>query len=58
MVGGATLDEMVDFDLEDTELLEEIALVADLMVAASLSPGQLEQGTIDAILNREARARR
>jgi hypothetical protein len=58
MVGGATLDELADFDLEDTVLLEEIALVADLMVAASLSPGPLEQGTIDAILNREARARR
>ncbi|HSE70854.1 MAG TPA: hypothetical protein VLA97_08860 [Nocardioidaceae bacterium] len=52
------MEELAGFDLEDTVLLEEIALVADLMVAASLSPGPLEQGTIDAILNREARARR
>jgi uncharacterized Fe-S center protein len=32
------------------ELEREIALVADLMVVASESPGALDQGTIDKVL--------
>lgn len=36
--------------LEDTALLSEIELLTDLIIAATHSPGMLDQTTIDAAL--------
>jgi hypothetical protein len=41
-----------DVELQDPEILEEIRLVAELMVAASESPKRLSQAVIDNILDR------
>lgn len=41
----------LDRDLQDDELIGEIQLVAELMVAAAQSPTALSQDTIDAILD-------
>lgn len=40
----------LDVDLDDSDLISEIALLTDLMVAASESPGPLDLSAIDAAL--------
>ncbi|HEX6516806.1 MAG TPA: hypothetical protein VF049_14640 [Nocardioidaceae bacterium] len=39
-----------DVELQDAELVDEIRLIGELMVAASESPRPLSQADIDAIL--------
>jgi hypothetical protein len=44
------MTDALDLDLQDAELIDEIHLVADLMVAAAQSPRPLSAAEIDAIL--------
>ena len=44
------MTDALDLDLQDRELIDEIHLVADLMVAAAQSPCRLSDTQIDAIL--------
>lgn len=44
------MNDALNVDLQDRELEREIALVADLMVVASETPGALDQETIDKVL--------
>jgi hypothetical protein len=44
------MTDALDVELYDPELIAEIRLVADLMVAASDSEGPLAQGLVDRIL--------
>jgi hypothetical protein len=44
------MNDPLDVDLEDAEQIAEIALVADLMVAASESPDNLDSVIIDKLL--------
>ena len=45
------MTDALDMDLQDGELIGEIRLVAELMVAAAQSPTALSQDVIDAILD-------
>jgi hypothetical protein len=45
------MTDALDMDLQDGELIGEIRLVAELMVAAAQSPTALSQDAIDAILD-------
>jgi hypothetical protein len=47
------MDDALDVELHDTELIDEIRLVTELMVVASLAPGELEQDVIDDALGVE-----
>lgn len=44
------MNDLCEFDLEDTDLRAEIDLVAELMIAAAGSDDALDQQTIDAVL--------
>lgn len=44
------MKDCLDFEVVDLEALSEIRLTADLMIAASESPGRLSQNTIDCVL--------
>ena len=44
------MNDALDIDLDDGDLTEEIALVAELMVAAAESPGHLDQARVDLLL--------
>ena len=44
------MNDALDLDLQDVDLIDEIHLVADLMVAAAQSPHCLSQDEVDAIL--------
>jgi hypothetical protein len=44
------MNDALDIDLDDSDLHEEIALVAELMVAAAESPGHLDQARVDLLL--------
>lgn len=44
------MTDALDLDLHDLELLDEITLVADLMVAAAESASRLAPAAIDAVL--------
>ena len=44
------MNDALDIDLDDGDLHEEIALVAELMVAAAESPGHLDQARVDLLL--------
>ena len=44
------MNDRLDVDLEDDQLMAEIDLVTELMIAAAESSGHLEQASIDAIL--------
>ena len=44
------MDDERDIALRDPELIEEIRLVTELLVVASLAPGDLEQSVIDDVL--------
>lgn len=45
------MTDALDTDLQDDDLIGEIRLVAELMVAAAQSPTALSQAAIDAILD-------
>jgi hypothetical protein len=47
-----TVNDALDVDLQDPELVSEILLVSELMVAASASSEPLSQAAIDDILRR------
>lgn len=49
------MTDELDVDLQDPELIAEILLVGDLMVAASESSTALSQDVIDHILSRPIR---
>ncbi len=49
------MDDMLDAELLDGELGDEIRLVTELMVVASMAPGALEQGVIDYALGVQPR---
>jgi hypothetical protein len=40
----------LDVELHDTELVDEIRLVTELIVVATMAPGDLEQKVIDDVL--------
>ena len=44
------LDDRLDVQPHDAEVLEEIELTSNLMIAATEAPGPLPQDTIDTIL--------
>jgi hypothetical protein len=44
------MDDPRQVELHDTQLVDEIRLVTELMVVASLAPGELEQQVIDDVL--------
>lgn len=44
------MNDQLEVNLEDRQLMDEINLVADLMIAAVDAPGDLEQNSIDRIL--------
>jgi hypothetical protein len=44
------MTDALDLDLQDADLIDEIHLVADLMIAAAQSPHPLSEAEIDAIL--------
>jgi hypothetical protein len=39
--------DALDVDLQDHDTIDEIRLVTELMVVASMAPGELEQRVID-----------
>jgi len=43
----------LDVELQDDEAIDEIRLVTELMVVASMAPGELEQDVIDDALGVE-----
>ncbi len=45
----------MDVDLDDSELLSEINLLADVMAAALESPDELDERAIDSVLDIEVR---
>lgn len=47
------MDDALDVELHDAELIDEIRLVTELMVVASMAPGGLEQEVIDEALGVE-----
>jgi hypothetical protein len=47
------MDDALDVELHDAELIDEIRLVTELMVVASMAPGELEQDVIDDALGVE-----
>lgn len=49
------MDDQLDVPLEDTELLTEVELTTNLMIAASAAAGHLTQEQIDRILGVEPR---
>jgi hypothetical protein len=55
-IRGADVTDELDVDLNDPELIAEIILVTDLMVAGSESAGALSQTTIDTLLTTSAAA--
>jgi hypothetical protein len=44
------MDEALDVQLNDQVLVDEIHLVTELIVVATLAPGGLEQDVIDEVL--------
>jgi len=48
--------DALDVDLQDHETIDEIRLVTELMVVASMAPGELEQSVIDDALGVAASA--
>jgi hypothetical protein len=45
-----SMSDQLDVDLQDSETVDEIRLVTELMVVASMAPGDLEQHVIDGAL--------
>lgn len=55
--GGVALDDRLDVQPHDADVLEEIELTSDLMIAASEAAGPLPQDMIDMILGVPAQSR-
>jgi hypothetical protein len=51
------MDDRLDVQPHDEDVLEEIELISNLMIAASEANGPLPQSTIDAILGVPAQRR-
>jgi hypothetical protein len=51
------VDDRLDVQPHDEEVLEEIELISNLMIAASETPGPLPQSMIDSILGIPAQRR-
>ncbi len=47
------MDDVIDVVLHDEETVREMRLVTELMVVASLAPGQLDTDVIDGALGLE-----
>jgi hypothetical protein len=47
------MDNALDVELHDDQLVDEIRLVTELMVVATMAPGDLEQDVIDRALGVE-----
>lgn len=47
------MNDVVDVGLHDEEAVDEIRLVTELMVVASVAPGDLDQDVIDGALGLE-----
>jgi hypothetical protein len=45
--GERVESDALDVELQDHEAIDEIRLVTELMVVASMAPGELEQDVID-----------
>jgi hypothetical protein len=45
--GERVESDALDVELQDDEAIDEIRLVTELMVVASMAPGELEQDVID-----------
>jgi hypothetical protein len=48
--GRDDMDDALDVELHDQQLIDEIRLVTELIVVASMAPGELEQTVIDDVL--------
>jgi hypothetical protein len=44
------MDDPLDVQLHDPQLIDEIHLVTELIVVATMAPGELEQQVIDDVL--------
>ena len=44
------MSDALDVDLRDDQMVDEIRLVTELMVIASMTPGELDQDVIDQAL--------
>jgi hypothetical protein len=44
------MSDALDVDLRDDQMVDEIRLVTELMVIASMNPGELDQDVIDQAL--------
>ena len=44
------MTDALDVELQDEEAIDEIRLVTELMVVASMAPDELEQDVIDEVL--------
>ncbi len=44
------MSDALDTDLRDDQMVDEIRLVTELMVIASMTPGELDQDVIDGAL--------
>jgi hypothetical protein len=44
------MSDALDVDLRDDQMVDEIRLVTELMVIASMNPGELDQDVIDEAL--------
>jgi hypothetical protein len=49
------MTDALDVELHDQDTLDEIRLVTELMVVASMAPGELEEGVVDEALGLPAR---
>ncbi len=47
---GAQVNDQLDVNVQDTEVLDEIEMMTNLIIATSESQGPLTQAQIDAIL--------
>ena len=48
------MSDALDTDLRDDQMVDEIRLVTELMVIASMTPGELDQDVIDGALGIES----
>ena len=48
------MSDALDTDLRDDQMVDEIRLVTELMVIASMTPGELDQDVIDSALGIES----
>lgn len=48
------MSDALDTDLRDDQMVDEIRLVTELMVIASMTPGELDQDVIDNALGIES----